>query len=96
MLSKILVGVLGVAVLSVGTYVYWQSINNTPDRPTDQPGVTGRCPSDSAAPCCQQPSRSSCLTPVADEGCCNEGCCTDLGTKSGAAEALAIPPREVK
>src|SRR5262245_16375771 len=47
MLSKILVGVLGVAVLSVGTYVYWQSINNNPDNPTDQPGATGSCTSDS-------------------------------------------------
>jgi hypothetical protein len=91
MLSKILVGVLGVAVLSVGTYVYWQSVNNAQDTPMDQTGVTGTCPSDSVAPCCQQPSRSSCLTPVADEGCC-----TDVCPATGPAENLAIPPREVK
>jgi len=90
MLSKILVGVLGVAVLAVGSYVYWKSVN-APDSAADPPAATSSCSSDSVAPCCQEPSRSSCLTPTTDGPCC-------LGSSESTAvpDVLAIQPREVK
>jgi hypothetical protein len=93
MASKILAGLLAVAVLSVGGYTYWQYADGhgcCGTRTTTTEPSTG-CPSaESIAPCCQEPSRTSCLSLSTDSPCCE-----DAPTKA-VPEVLAIQPREVK
>jgi hypothetical protein len=86
--SKILAGVFAIAVLTVGGYTYWYY--------SDSPGESScRQPSGEPAqitvplPCCQEPTRASCLQP-ADVPCCKED------DSPVAPETLAIAPREVK
>src|SRR4051794_41597766 len=91
MASKILAGLLAVAVLSVGGYTYWQyadghccGTRTTTTEPT-------ACPASATlAPCCEEPSRTSCLSLSTEAPCCE-----DVPTPA-ATEVLAIQPREVK
>jgi hypothetical protein len=87
MFSKILAGVMAVAVLTVGGYAYWQY--------SDGSACCGTAPAtqQSAAEqpsCCQEISRSSCCADVATP------CCSEASPSTGDAEVLAIQPREVK
>lgn len=95
MASKILAAVLAVAVLSVGGYTYWQYAEGHGCCGTRTATSAGElptaCPSDATVPpCCQEPSRSSCLSASADIPCCEDAPAT------AAPEVLAIQPREVK
>ena len=95
MASKILAGLLAVAVLSVGGYTYWQYADGHgccgPRTATSTGDTPTACPSDATvSPCCQEPSRTSCLGLSTDSPCCE-----DAPTKA-APEVLAIQPREVK
>src|SRR3954470_7508848 len=93
MVSKVLAGLLAVAVLSVGGYTYWQyadghgccGASTTATGPS-----TGWPSAESRAPCGQERSRTSCLGLSTDSACCE-----DAPTKA-APEVLAIQPREVK
>ena len=88
MFSKILAGVFAVAVLTVGGIAYWQYAGGTADNSTQSSG----CSSQPAPmpPCCQEASRANCLTGPAEISCCRDTDC------ESPAEALAIPPREIK
>lgn len=83
MVSKILAGLLAVAVLSVGGYTFWQFTDGhcCGSRTEFVRSTQGDPP-----PCCQQPSRTSCLSLSTEDGCCNDA----------TPEVLDIPPREVK
>ena len=90
MASKILAGLLAAAVLTVGGYTYWNYGGHCCGT-TSQPTQSTGCPSDTeTSPCCQEPSRTSCvgLPP-------GESCCEDVSSPA-APEVLVIPPREVK
>jgi len=93
MASKILATVLAVAVLSVGGYTYWQYADGTGCCGTQAPtpeSSTG-CPAASIdMPCCQEPSRTSCITLGPGESCCDDG------PAASGPEVLTIAPREVK
>lgn len=97
MASKILAGLLAVAVLSVGGYTYWQYADGhgccgtRTVAPADDLSVG--CPSHEAiSPCCQEPSRSSGLSTADD----SPTCCEDAPAAAPTPEVLAIRPREVK
>jgi hypothetical protein len=87
-ISKILAGVFAVAVLIVGGYAYWQYADGAADTPTQSSGCSSQ--PTQVLPCCQEPSRANYLTGPADISCCRD---TDNGSP---AEAIAIPPREIK
>src|SRR3954452_9466488 len=74
MASKILAGLLAVAVLSVGGYTYWQYADGHGCCGTQSPATepSSGCPSSEAtSPCCLEPSRTSCLTST-DSPCCED------------------------
>jgi len=84
--SKILAGIFAIAVLTVGGYTYWHYSDCPCDSSCDQSAgeqITITVP----RPCCQEPTRSSCLQATDVE------CCKDIDT---GAETLTIAPREVK
>jgi hypothetical protein len=88
MLSKVLAGVLAVAVLTVGGYAYWQNTDGSHccgTQPTDPVSATDY------PDCCQEPSRASCcpLTATDAPACCQE-------SAPAEPEVLAIAPRELK
>jgi len=87
MVSKILAAVFAVAVLTVGGYAYWHYSDccGTPPTAPQQPTST------EAPPCCQEPSRTSCVGLSTSARCCED----DLNS-AGTPEVLAIQPREVK
>lgn len=92
MIAKIVVGLLGVAVLGVGVYVHHYQGGCCH---TDEAVLTTKeaCPCDTPAvpSCCQTPSRASL---AASHSCCEqEPVCTT--TKDGQ-QVLLIEPREVK
>jgi hypothetical protein len=93
MASKILAGLLAVAVLSVGGYTYWQYADGHgccgTQSPTTEPS-TGCSTDATIAPCCLEPSRTSCLSTSTDSPCCEDA------PTSAAPEVLAVQPREVK
>ena len=84
MVSKILAGLLAVAVLSVGGYTYWQFTDGHCCGSQIQPVQTSE---GDTPPCCQQPSRTSLSLSTGD------ACCEDV---HATPEVLDIPPREVK
>jgi hypothetical protein len=93
MASKILAAVFAVAVLSVGGYTYWQYADGThccatkvqaPEPSTGSPAAS------LSLPCCQEPSRTSCVSLAPGESCCD-----DTPAAAGP-EVLTIAPREVK
>lgn len=88
MLSKVLAGLLAVAVLTVGGYAYWQYTDGT--SPCCGTKAAADQPTCDIPPCCQEPSRGSCPLAITD----NPACCEE--TTPAAPEALAIQPREVK
>ena len=85
MVPKLLAGLLAVAVLSVGGYTYWQFTDGhcCGSQTEAVQSTDGNTP-----PCCQQLSRTSCVSLSTGDGCCE-----DVHT---TREVLDIPPREVK
>ena len=94
MIPKVLATVLAVAVLSVGGYTYWHHsdghccpLKAAADQLTSTDEPVGETPS-----CCQQPSRTDCVSLSTADGCCE-----DIVMKpTPTPEVLDIPPREVK
>ena len=92
MFSKILIGVFAVAVMSGGSFAYYQHLNG--GCCLDSNDTQATCPSQQAPEvpsCCQQPSRLS----VSTEGACCPEVTNEVSLK-GAVEVLTIEPREVK
>ena len=94
MVSKILAGLLAVAVLSVGGYTYWHYSEGGRCCPLQ--GAANQIGGDESAgetpSCCQQPSRTDCVNLSTADGCCED----IVMTATPSPEVLNIPPREVK
>jgi hypothetical protein len=92
MASKLLAVVLAAAVLTVGGYTYWEFADGGCCKAKAPAEATATTPCDSATPpCCQEPSRTSCIALAPGEGCCE-----DLPSTVGSSEVLTIMPHEVK
>lgn len=92
MLFKILAGVLGVAVLGGGTFVYVNhndgacplGLFGSSEKPSCCPVAAAACTESNVATTCETPS------------CCEEAATADLTISTPVSEVLAVEPREVK
>lgn len=92
MLFKILAGVLGVAVLGGGTFVYVNhndgacplGLFGSSEKPSCCPAAEATCTKSNVAVSCETPS------------CCEESATADLSEAKPNGEVLAVEPREVK
>jgi hypothetical protein len=88
MFAKVLAGVLGALVLSVGGYAYWQYLDGDPGAACCSQTQGTATDSAAAEPdCCSEASRACVLSASALPACCGES--------PAAAEVLTIAPREV-
>ena len=94
MLFKILAGVLGVAVLGGGTFVYVNhndgacplGLFGSSEKPSCCPAAEATCTKADVA------ATSTCESP----SCCEDAATADLTISTPVSEVLAVEPREVK
>lgn len=79
MLTKIIVGLVGVLVIGAGGYVYWEGLNGSPN------DCRNSCPGAQAPIDC----------PLQSPSCCDlEASCTSQDGQPRAPEVLDVMPRE--